>query len=343
MVQIDDIGNIAGQPVRTVTLTGNHGLALTLMNLGARVTQLWVPDRTGKTADIVLGHDSLDDYLTHGRHMGATCGRFANRIAGGRFTLDGTEVQLDRNEGANQLHGGSDGFDHRLWDIAETSANHATFILTSPAGDMGFPGKVQARCTYRLSGARLMIEMTATTDAPTLVNLAHHSYFNLAGHGSGDVLGHHLQIAARHYLPVDVTNIPTGAVLPVAGTPFDFAEARSIGQTMPGPGGFDHCFCLSAPLADTEGQLLRPCATLHDPASGRRLRLLTNQVGLQVYTGAHFDRTAGKAGAKYGRFAGIALETQGFPDAPNQPQFPSTRLELGQEYHHLMLCDFTPD
>lgn len=342
MTQIDHIGDIGGKPVRSVTLTGEHGLALTLMTLGARLTELWVPDRLGANADIVLGHDSLDDYLTHGRYVGATCGRFANRIAGGRFMLDGAEVQLDRNEGANQLHGGRGGFDLLLWDIAETSATHATFTVTSAAGDMGYPGTVRARCTYRLSGLRLMIEMTATTDAATLVNLAHHSYFNLAGQGSGDVLGHHLQIAARHYLPVDAANIPTGAVLPVAGTPFDFQGARTIGQTMPGPNGFDHCFCMSAPLANNEGQLVRPCATLEDPVSGRRLRVSTNQVGLQVYTGAHFDGAIGKAGATYQRFAGVALETQGFPDAPNQPQFPSTRLEPGQEYRHLMLCDFTP-
>lgn len=207
---------------------------------------------------------------------------------------------------------------------------------------MGFPGTLTATCTYRLDGRCLWIEMTATTDAPTVVNLAHHSYFNLAGQGSGDVLGQHLQIDARHYLPVDAANIPSGAVLPVAHTAFDFTASRPIGQVLPGPGGFDHCFCLAAPLAETDGVLLRPCATLLDEASGRRLRLATNAEGVQVYTGAHFAGTPGKSGAAYGRFAGVALETQGFPDAPNHPQFPSTRLNPGESYRHLMRLDFAP-
>ena len=342
MAQIDSFGDIDGHPVHSLTLTGDSGLRLTLLTLGARLAQLWVPDRAGALADVVLGHDTLQDYRTQGGYLGATCGRFANRIAGAQFPLDGAQVQLDRNEGANQLHGGTHGFDAALWAIAEHSATHAIFTHTSPAGDMGFPGTLHATCTYRLDGPRVLIQMTATTDAPTLVNLAHHSYFNLAGQGAGDVMGHSLQIAARHYLPVDAANIPTGAVLPVAGTDFDFTQARPIGQALPGPGGFDHCFCLCDPLAAIDGHLLRPCATLADPASGRRLRLSTNAVGLQVYTGAHFAGSPGKAGAAYHRFAGVALETQGFPDAPNHPHFPSSRLDPGQTYRHLMLCDFTP-
>lgn len=342
MAQIEIFGEIESQPVHSLALTADGGLRLTLLTYGARLMQLWVPDRAGGLADVVLGHDSLTDYQTQGGYLGATCGRFANRIAGGQFWLDGARHQLALNEGPNQLHGGPRGFDGVVWAIADHSDSHVTFTHTSPDGDMGYPGSVNLRCTYRIDGLRLTIEMTATTDAPTVVNLAHHSYFNLAGQGSGEVLGHSLQIASRHYLPVDASLIPIGAVLPVTGTPFDFTQARPIGHALPGQGGFDHCFCLSDPLARTDGPLLRPCLTLMDIASGRRLRLSANAPGLQVYTGAHFAGTPGKAGATYGRFAGVALETQGFPDAPNHPQFPSARLDPGQTYQHLMLCDFTP-
>jgi len=340
-IGIETIGIVGGKPVHAATLASPSGLRLRLMSFGARLTELWVPDRDGVQADVVLGLDRLEDYVSHGAYMGATCGRFANRIAGARFVLDGAEVQLDRNEGPNQLHGGPAGFDNLNWDLADSSDSHVSFSLTSPAGDMGYPGTVQARCTYRLDGQRLLIEMTATCDAPTMVNLAHHTYFNMTGQGSGNVLGQVFQIEGRHYLPVDAANIPSGAVLPVAGTPFDFTRPRPIGQAMPGPEGFDHCFCLSAPLRAMDGHLLRPCATLADPASGRQLRIWTNEIGLQVYTGVHFDGSAGKAGARYHSFGGVALETQGFPDNPNHPQFPSARLDPGQTYRHLMLCDFS--
>jgi aldose 1-epimerase len=327
----------------TVVLQGDDGLRLTLLTLGARLAELWVPDRQGRAADVVLGQDTAKDHQTSRSYMGATCGRFANRIAGGRFTLDGVTYQLDRNEGANQLHGGSAGFDSRDWAVAERSETHVTFSLTSPAGDMGYPGLVQARCTYRLIGPmRLMIEMTATTDAPTIINLAHHSYFNLAGHDAGDILGHSLHLGAAAYLPVDAAKIPTGELLAVAGTAFDFTTPRPIGQAMPGPGGFDHCFCLDHPFEHVADKDLRFCAALEDPGSGRRLRVWTTAPGVQVYTGAHFDGTPGKAGARYPRFAGVALETEGFPDAPNRPGFPSARLDPGQTYRHLMLCDVSP-
>lgn len=343
MPVIADFGQADGKPVHSIRLGGESGLALTLTTLGARLTELWAPDRQGTRADIVLGHDSAADYLTQKGYLGATCGRFANRIAGGRLPLDGRTWQLDTNEGPNQLHGGTRGYDRAVWQLEEASDSHATFTHLSPNGDMGFPGEVALSCSYRLLGPlRLLIEMTATTTAPTVVSLAHHSYYNLAGQGAGDILGHVLQVHARHYLPVDAALIPTGAVLPVAGTPFDLIHPRPIGANLPGPGGFDHCLCLSAPLEEVAGLALRPCLTLAEPASGRRLRLWTNQVGLQVYTGAHFDETLGKSGARYGRFAGVALETQGFPDAPNQPQFPSARLAPGETYRHLMLLDLTP-
>jgi aldose 1-epimerase len=330
-------------PPDPLNLQDADGLRLTLLGVGARLHELWVPDRNGHAADVVLGVNNTDELRASSNYMGATCGRFANRIAEGRFTLDGVTYVLDRNEGPNQLHGGSLGFDARDWQVEDTSTRHATFALTSPAGDMGYPGEVRVRCTYRLLGAmRLMIEMTATTDAPTIVNLAHHSYFNLAGHGTGDILEHDLQIAAPAYLPVDAANIPTGEIAPVTGTAFDFRRPRPIGRAFPGPGGFDHCFCLDAAPQQIAGEDLRFCAALVHPASGRRLRIWTNAPGVQVYTGAHFDGSPGKDGARYPRFAGVALETEGYPDAPNRPGFPSARLDPGQTYRHVMLLDFNP-
>jgi aldose 1-epimerase len=325
---------------RQVILRGDHGFQAHLLDHGARLTALSVPDRDGRPADIVLGHDHPEDYRTDHGYLGATCGRFANRIAGGQFALDGHRVTLDQNEGANHLHGGSRGWDKAVWSTTEASDRSVTFALRSPAGDMGFPGRVEAICTYRLDGLRLWIEMTATTDTPTVINMAHHSYFNLAGQGAGDILGHELQLDATAYLPVDAAKLPLPAPEPVLGTAFDFTGPRPIGQTLPGPDGFDHCFCLTAPLQRVDG--LRPTARLTDRGSGRCLRLWTDQPGLQVYTGAHFAGTPGKSGARYGRFAGVALETQHYPDSPNRPDFPTTTLRPGETYRHRMLFDFTP-
>lgn len=339
MADIETLGLIDGVAVRSVTLSGPGGLRVGLLSFGARLAELWAPDREGRLADIVLGHDRLEDWQTRGGYLGATCGRYGNRIAGGSFVLDGRQVQLDRNEGAHQLHGGSAGLDRKVWEIVSHAADHVTFAVTSPDGDMGYPGTLRACTTYRLGDGCLEIVMEATTDAPTVVNLVNHAYFNLAGQQSGDVLAQHLQIEAGHYLPVDQALIPTGEVLSVAGTALDFRSLRPIGSAMPGPGGFDHNLCLSAP-PDAEG--LRPAATALDPASGRRLRLWTTEPGVQLYTGGHFDGTPGKQGARYPRFAGFALETQRFPDSPNRPQFPSARLEPGQTYAHRMRLDLSP-
>lgn len=336
---------LAVQGLPTITLGREGGIELRLIALGARITGLMAPDRAGNFADVVLGHDRPEEYLTTGGHIGTTCGRYANRIARGRFSLDGRESVLAPNEGAHQLHGGRDGFDQKIWAVASQSPAHVTFTLHSPDGEMGYPGALDVSCTYQLIGTRqILIEMIATTSAPTVVNLANHAYFNLAGQGAGSVLGHGLKLHAGHYTPVDATNIPTGEVLSVTGSAFDFTTPRPIGRTMPGQAGFDHNFCLAAPAQSIAGEYLRPAAELSDPASGRALKLWTSEVGLQVYTGAHFDGSQpGKAGARYGRFAGIALETQKFPDAPNRPQFPSARLDPGQLYRHLVLLDLTPE
>lgn len=338
MARISPIGQIDGQDVLEASLEAD-GLKLVLLTWGARLAELWVPDSKGNRADIVLGHDNAKDWATYGTYLGATCGRYGNRIAGGSFTLDGKTRPLDRNEGPKTLHGGSKGFDRKAWTIESHSDTHVTFALTSPGGDMGFPGTLHARTTYRIAGRTLTIEMTATTDAPTVVNLVNHAYFNLEGQGAGDIMRQHLQIEASHYTPVDDQLIPTGEILTVAGTAFDFRQPRPIGAKLPGPKAFDHNLCLSAPIG-ADG--LRPCLTATDPASGRRMQLSTNQPGVQLYTGAHFDGP-GKQGAHYPRFAGFAAETQRFPDSPNRPQFPSARLNPDETYRHLMRFDFTPE
>jgi len=338
MARIASLGQIDGIDVLEARLD-TEGIRLAVLSWGARLAELWVPDASGTQADIVLGHDSLQDWQAHGKYLGATCGRYANRIAGGRFTLDGRQVELDRNEGPNTLHGGSRGFDLTHWQIAEHSDRHVTFTATSPDGDMGYPGRLTATTTYRIDGNALAIEMTATTDAPTIVNLVNHAYFNLAGQGAGDVMAQHLQIEAGHYTPVDDQLIPTGEVLSVAGTALDFRQPRAIGATLPGPKGFDHNFCLSAPLAANG---LRNCLTATDPTSGRRLRLFTSEPGLQLYTGVHFAGGPGKGAARYPRFAGFAAETQRFPNTPNTPHFPPARLDPGGLYRHRMLLDLTP-
>jgi aldose 1-epimerase len=333
------VGQLDGQDVHRISLTDGNGLRAEILTNGARLAGLWVPDRTGVLADIVLGFDKLTDWQDQGGYLGATCGRYSNRIANGQFSLDGRVIQLDRNEGAQHLHGGRSGLDTKHWQIEGHSDSYVTLSTVSPAGEMGYPGTLTARVTYRVEGLRLTIEMEAQTDSPTVVNLVNHAYYNLAGHGSGDVLGHRLRVEAAHYLPVDDRLIPTGEVRDVMGAPFDFRAARPIGEDLPGPGGFDHNFCLSSP-ADAKG--LRPCLSAEDPVSGRRMQLSSTEPGLQLYTGAHFDRTCGKAGAVYSRFAGFAAETQRFPNSPNTPQFASARLDPGQVYRHVMLINFTP-
>ncbi|WP_128516365.1 aldose epimerase family protein [Tabrizicola thermarum] len=339
MAGIVTIGQLDGEDVRQITLVGGRGLRAEILTYGARLAELWVPDRNGVLADIVLGFDRLADWKDRGIYVGATCGRYSNRIAAGQFPLDGRIITVDRNEGQQHLHGGRSGLDTKHWQVEDHSETHLSLVTSSPDGEMGYPGALTARVTYRLQDPGLHIEMEAKADAPTVVNLVNHAYFNLAGHGSGDVLEQELQIDAGFYLPVDDRLIPTGEVRRVADTPFDFRTARPIGAVFPGPGGFDHNFCLSSP---TDATGLRPCLQATDPASGRRMRLSTTEPGVQLYTGAHFNETPGKAGARYPRFAGFAAETQRFPNSPNTPHFPSARLDPGEIYRHVMQFDFTP-
>ena len=340
MADLESLGQLDGIDVQRITLAGAQGFRAELLTYGARLAGLWVPDRNGTLADVVLGCDSLAGWRNEGRYMGATCGRYANRIAKGRFVLDGRDVQLDCNEGQQHLHGGRSGFDVQHWQVKDWSDTHATLVITSQDGDMGFPGTLTAQVTYRIEGLRLSVVMEAQTDAPTVVNLVNHAYFNLAGHASGDVLAQSLQVEAGFYLPVNDTLIPTGEIRSVTGTAFDFQSSRPVGAQMPGTEGFDHNLCLSSP-PDATG--LRPCLQAEDPASGRRMQLSTTEPGVQLYTGAHFAGMPGKAGASYQRFAGFAAETQRFPNSPNMQHFPSARLDPGQTYRHEMRYDFSPN
>lgn len=338
------IGRTGGEDVRAFDLSGPGGLRARILTWGARLAELWVPDRAGRLADIVLGHDRLEDWLASKTYFGATCGRYANRIAGGRFTLEGESYQVDLNEGPNHLHGGAAGFDRKTWSVAEASERHVTLTCVSEDGEMGYPGRLQVRCTYRFDAeGRLWVTMEAETSRPTVINLVNHAYFNMAGHDSGPVTGQLLRVAADHYLPVAADLIPTGEIAAVAGTPFDFRAVRPIGQPMPGPMGFDHNLCLSSPPEPVGEAMLRFCAEAIDPASGRRLQLWTTEPGVQLYTGAYLDdRLPGKAGARVIPFGGFTLETQRFPDSPNRPQFPTPRLDPGQHYRHDMALSFAP-
>lgn len=324
-------GQVNGQEVGLFTLTSAAGLRAAVTPYGARLVQLWVPDRDGILGDVVLGHDLVQDYVTHPTYFGATCGRYANRIAGGRFTLDGVDHQLDCNEGANHLHGGRQGFDRMIWAVTDSGPSHITLQTSSPDGEMGYPGACEMQVTYRIDGERFVIEMTASTDAPTVINMVNHAYFNLAG--AGDVLDHVMQVNAETYTPVTDDLLTTGELRSVAASGFDFRQAQRLRDAMADlPDGYDHNWCVAG---------AGPCLTLTDPASGRRLRLWTDQPGVQIYTcGQMRNPVPGKAGAVYGRFAGLTLETQRYPCSPNHPHFPSAVLRPGEVYAHRMELGF---
>ena len=324
-----------GEAVERITLTNRHGVTLQAMTYGAIITALRVPDRTGALGDVVLGYDSLAAYEASSPYFGAVVGRYGNRIAKGRFTLAGREHVLAVNNGPNHLHGGLRGFDKVVW-AAETfqndSATGITFRYVSKDGEEGYPGTLSVAVTYTLTDANAVrIEYEASTDAATPVNLTQHSYFNLEG--SGDILGHELTLAADRFTPVDSTLIPTGELRAVAGTAFDFSTPRAIGERIGATeeqvrfgGGYDHNFVLTR----ADSGLVR-AALVRDPASGRTLEVLTTEPGVQFYSGNVLDGTlTGKGGTVYRHRTGFCLETQHFPDSPNQPAFPTTILEPGR-------------
>ena len=338
-----------GRPVRLHTLLNRHGLRARVVEWGASLQSLEVPDRSGALADVTLAFDTLEGWRTNGFYLGGSVGRFGNRIRGGRFTLDGHEHALTLNNTPGgipcHLHGGFQGFDKRLWTTLAADDQSVTLEYLSPAGEEGYPGTLRARVTYTLTDANeLRWEASATTDAPTVVNLVHHSYWNLSGRAES-ILDHELQIDADAYLPTDAGLIPTGELAPVEGTPMDFTRPHPIGARIEAgtealrlAGGYDHCWVLRPRPG------LRPAARLRDPASGRVLSILTDQPGLQFYSGNFLDGTArGKGGAAYARRAGLCLETQNFPDAPNQPSFPSSVLLPGQTYRHTLVHAFSTD
>ncbi|MFF9342288.1 aldose epimerase family protein [Streptomyces sp. NPDC014773] len=320
------------------------GLTAEVHTLGARLHGLWVPDRHGTPADVVLAPRDPARTADTARYFGATVGRYANRVAQGRFSLDGKPYQLTTQENGHCLHGGTDGFDTRLWEAESVHTPERTGVLLhlrSPDGDQGFPGNLDVTVSCLISrDDELSFSYTAVTDAATLVNLTNHAYFNLAGEGTGDILGHELTVRADHYTPVGQDLIPRGDHRPVSGTAFDLRRPLGIGEALarPGaPGGYDHNFVLSP----HDGRALRRAAVLHAPATGRRMEVLTTEPGLQVYTAGQFDGSVlGKSGTPYRTGAGIALETQHFPDAPNRPGDPSTVLRPGDEYRSRTVLRF---
>ncbi|MER5736489.1 aldose epimerase family protein [Streptomyces sp. NPDC002262] len=320
------------------------GLTAEVHTRGARLHGLWAPDRWGTPADVVLAPRDPARTATTARYFGSTVGRYANRIAHGRFSLDGTAYRLTTQETGHCLHGGTDGFDTRLWEAESVHTPGWTGVLLrlrSPDGDQGFPGNLDVTVSCLVGrNDELAFSYTAVTDAPTLVNLTNHAYFNLEGEGAGDVLGHELAVDASHYTPVDADLIPRGDHRPVSGTAFDLRRPLRIADALarPGaPGGYDHNFVLTPRGAGTP----RRAAVLYAPATGRRMEVLTTEPGLQVYTAGQFDGTVlGKSGTPYGASSGVALETQHFPDSPNRPGDPSTVLRPGEEYRSRTVLRF---
>ena len=331
-----------GRGVEVYTLVNKNGLKARLTDYGATLVELTAPDRDGRFGDIVLGFDSLEGYLKSSPYFGCIVGRYGNRIAKGRFTLDGVEYELATNNGANHLHGGIVGFDKVLWTaepISTAGARGVKFGYLSPDGEEGYPGNLRVAVTYLLTDENeLSIRYEAETDRATPVNLTHHSYFNLAGQGNGDILGHELTLFAPSYTPVDNGLIPTGEIAPVAGTPFDFGKPAAIGARIAQvPGGYDHNFV----LAGGGGKLVR-AATVYEPAMGRVMEISTTEPGIQFYAGNFLDGTiSGKGGKVYDKHYGFCLETQHFPDSPNQPGFPSTILRPGSKYQSLTVHKFS--
>jgi aldose 1-epimerase len=328
-----------GTVVEVYTLRNAHGIEAKVITYGGIITSLRTPDRNGQFADIVLGFDSLAPYLGEPPYFGAIIGRYGNRIANGRFTVDGRTYTLAKNNGENHLHGGVKGFDKVVWSaepFRNDTARGLVLRYTSPDDEEGYPGTVNAEVTYTLTDSdQLVFDYHATTDRATPINLTQHSYFNLAGAGSGDILGHELMIDAASYTPVDGTLIPTGELAPVEGTPFDFRTATAIGarigaqnEQIANGGGYDHNWVLNR-----QGDGVSLAARATDPVSGRTLEVRTTEPGVQFYSGNFLDGTlTGKGGHAYGHRSGFCLETQHYPNSPNEASFPSTILRPGEEY-----------
>ncbi len=328
-----------GTAVELFTLRNPSGMEIKVTNYGGIITELKVPDRDGKIEDITLGYSNIDGYLKSSPYFGALIGRYGNRIANAQFKLDGATFKLPANDGPNTLHGGTKGFDKVVWQaepFEREGERGIVFTYTSPDGDQGFPGALNAQVTYTLNDKNeLAFDYQATTDKPTVVNLTQHAYFNLAGDGSGDILGHELTINADRFTPVDARLIPTGKLENVEGTPFDFRTKTSIGKGIDAAheqikrgGGYDHNYVLNR-----SGEGLALAARVEEPKTGRVMEVHTTEPGVQFYSGNFLDGSiTGKNGHVYNKRNGFCLETQHYPDSPNQPSFPSTRLDPGQTY-----------
>ena len=339
-----------GTAIEMVRLYGDNGFEVRLITYGAAIQSIFAPDRAGRLADVVLGRDDLAGYLAVRRFLGATVGRYANRIANGTFELDGARFQLPTNDGANALHGGLSGFDRKPWAIlamGETPVPFVTLSYVSADGEEGYPGRLKTGITYSISGGTgLSLEFAAVTDKPTVVNLTNHSFFNLAGVEAGsDILDHQLMLAADTYFPVSAAGIPLGASDKVAATPFDFRSSHRVGARLRDANeqvlirqGYDHNFCLRGGATSAP----RFAARVEDPGSGRVLELWTNQPGVQFYSGNFLDGTVtGKYGRVHRRYDALCLEPQVYPNTPNVADFPSARLDPGQVYRHKSLYRFS--
>ncbi|MDO9418055.1 aldose epimerase family protein [Pararhizobium sp.] len=347
-IQQDTFGISNGSEVDAYTLTNKNGLKARLITFGARLIGMHVPDRNGVFADIVLGFDDLASYETTDTYFGATCGHYGNRIKDATFELDGETVRLTQNEGTTHIHGGVAGFDKYVWNAYPNEAeNSVTFTHVSPDGHEGYPGNLLLKSKYTLlDDDRLLIEMSGVTDKTTILNMVHHSYWNVAGDDSGPVTEHLLRVEADFYTPVDENLIASGEVLSVAKTPFDFRSDKAIGADIAdipnigighlSGGGYDHNWVLR-----DFGPGLRAVATLRDPVSGRGFSLRSSEPGVQIYTGGYITESViGKGGKPYQTYSGLTFETQKFPGSPNFAHFPSARLDAGEVYSHVMEFQF---
>jgi aldose 1-epimerase len=339
MAQAEPFGKLSdGTPVDLYTLRNRNGVTVKITNFGGRITELHVPDRHGLSGNITLGHPDIEPYtLPNDPFFGALIGRVANRIAGASFEIDGKTYTIPANDGPNALHGGPRGFDKVIWAVEPASENSLALSYFSADGEMGFPGNLKAAVVYTLDESNaLRIDYAAVTDRPTCINLTNHAYFNLAGPGSGDILGHQMMIAADRYTPVDGDLLPTGAIAPVKGTPLDLTTPTLIGKNIAKLGvGFDHNYVLNRPGEEM------PAAVVFEPTSGRVMEVLTDQPGIQFYSGNYLDGSIRGIGGAYNKHGAFCLETQDFPGAPHHPNFPSIILRPGERYQQFGIFRFS--
>lgn len=341
MIKIEAFGKKNGITVDAITLDNENGIQVQLLSLGGAVRRILVPDRNKQAVDVCLGYDTLSEYLENDAYLGALVGRCANRIENARFTINGTQWLLTPNEGANQLHGGLEGFNQKIWDYT-AEENRVVFTLDSPHLDEGYPGNLHVRVTYTLSAqGRLLLEYEAESDRDTVVNLTNHTYFNLSGHTSGPVYDQELTVYAARFTPCGKGNIPTGEIVPVEKTPLDFQVSTPIGKRIDDPSlresrGYDHNYVI-------DGTGMRLAAKLYSPRTGIAMRAETTMEGMQVYTAGFLTDRAGKGGVRYAPHHGVCLETQRFPDAIHHPQFPSPLLRANTAYKEQTTYTFSTE